>query len=991
MNKKISFLLNLLALGLLISFSSSTWEKPDPFKIDGAEAWADSILKTLNEEQILGQLFMVAAYSNKNEVHTREIERLIKEQAIGGLIFFQGGPVRQANLTNRYQAMSKIPLFIAMDAEWGLGMRLDSTMDFPKQMTLGAIQDNTEIYKMGVEIGRQCNRLGVHINFAPVVDINSNANNPVIGVRSFGENKDNVSMKAIAYMRGMQSQYVLANAKHFPGHGDTDTDSHVSLPVVNHSRDVLDQVDLYPFRQLIDSGVASIIVGHINVPSLDSGSNKVSTLSRLIVTDLLKNKMGFKGLVFTDALNMKGVSSLFKPGEVDVRALLAGNDILLFAENVPLAIRKIEKAIKDNDISREEVYSRVKKILMAKYWSGLSTIKPIDVTNLYNDLNKSASKAIVANLYKQAITVVKNQNNLIPFNIIDTARFASVSIAFNGTENVFQQTLSSYAAFDHYSIGKTASDTLSADLLAGFKNYDAVIIGLHQINPYSTKSYGISEVSKKNIKQIQEANPNVILVVFGAPYSLKYFSASDNLICAYEDNIYTQRIIPQVLFGAIDANGNLPVTVNEFFKLNTGIAIEGNSWRLRYDFPENLRIDSKTLSKIDTIVQRAIKEGAMPGCQVLIAKKGAIIYEKSFGCLTYDSSASPVTLETIYDIASISKVAGTLQAIMFLEERGMINVNKKISYYLPDMEGTNKENLIIRDILLHQAGLQPFLPHWRKTMDSSSFSPKFYRTVKTDSFPNIVIPGVYSLFSMEDSLWKWSMESSLLSPPKKGRRILPYHYVYSDIGFYIMKRLAESLLNQPLEDFMKQNFYDPMCLKNLMYNPLELNIPVSRIAPTEQDKYFRKSLVIGTVHDPGAALLGGVGGHAGIFSNAHDLGILMQMNLQKGYYGGYRYLLPETLFMFTQQQTPTNRRGLGWDKPETTHSGGPCSYLVSSTTFGHTGFTGTCAWVDPDQEIVYIFLSNRVYPDANNTRLIREGIRTQIQTIIYKSILSFKE
>jgi len=990
MNKKIAFIFHCVALGLLISFSSSISDKPEPFKIDGAEAWADSVLATLSEEQAIGQLFMVAAYSNKNEAHTREIERLIKDQAIGGLIFFQGGPVRQANLTNQYQAISKVPLFIAMDAEWGLGMRLDSTMEFPKQMTLGAIKDNTEIYKMGVEIGKQCKRLGVHINFAPVVDINSNANNPVIGVRSFGEDKNNVSQKAIAYMKGMQSQHVMANAKHFPGHGDTDTDSHLSLPIVNHSKEHLNDIDLYPFRQLIDSGVGSIIIGHINIPALDSGKTKVATLSKTIVTDLLKNEMGFRGLIFTDALNMKGVANLYKPGEVDVRALLAGNDILLFAENVPLAIKKIEKALHENEITKEDLYSRIKKILMAKYWAGLNIIKPVETANLYNDLNASPSKAIVNSLYKQALTVVKNNNGLIPFKIIDTASFASISLGHTNSENIFQQTLTSYAAFDHYSIGKTITDSLSSEMIANLKKYDAVIIGLHQVNSYSTKTYGISESNKKFIQQLQDMHPNVVLVVFGIPYSLKYFNASRNLVCAYEDNAYTQQLVPQLLFGAIEATGTLPVTVNESFALKTGIPITTNLWRFRYDYAENLRMDSKTLAKIDTIVQRAIKEGAMPGCQVLIAKKGAVIYDKSFGYLTYDTTTA-VNAQTIYDIASISKVAGTLQAIMFLEERGMINVNKKVSYYLRDMIGTNKEDLTIEDVLLHQAGLQPFLAHWRKTMDSSAFSSKFYRTVKSDSFPNMVIPGLYSVAGTEDSLWKWSMESALLTPPKKGRKVLPYHYVYSDIGFYIMKRLAETLLNQPLEEFMKQNFYDPMCLRNLMYNPLDQNIPLSRIAPTEQDKYFRKALVTGTVHDPGAALLGGVGGHAGIFSNARDLATLMQMNLQKGYYGGYRYLLPETLTMFTKQQTSTNRRGLGWDKPETTHSGGPCSYLVSASTFGHTGFTGTCAWADPDQEIVYVFLSNRVYPDANNTRLIREGIRTQIQTVIYKSILNYKE
>jgi beta-N-acetylhexosaminidase len=989
MNKKDLTIVGLLLFTLIFIVSAAVWEKPEPFKVLGAEAWADSVMSTMTEEQALGQLFMVATYSNKPESHAQEIEELIKNNGIGGVIFFQGGPVRQAQLTNRYQELTRVPLFVAMDAEWGLGMRLDSTMNFPKQMTLGAIQDNTSIYKMGVEIGKQCNRLGVHINFAPVVDINSNANNPVIGVRSFGEDKFNVSAKAIAYMKGMQSVHVMANAKHFPGHGDTDTDSHLALPIINKNEKDLRETELYPFKQMIDSGVASIMVAHIHVPAFDNATNKPATLSKPIVTDLLKNELGFRGLLFTDALNMKGVSSQFKPGEVDVRALLAGNDVLLYAENVPLAIKKITKAINDKDISREEVQARIKKILMAKYWAGLNRFKKVETEHLYQDLNNASAKALLNNLYQQSITVVKNNNNAIPIKYPDTTSLASVSISYSGAENIFQNTLSAYAPFDHYSVDKSISDTAIYQLIEKLKQYETVVVSVHQVNSYNTKTYSISASTKIFIEKLQKEHPRVLIAIFGIPYSLKYFSTATNLICANEDNTYTQQLVPQLLFGVIQANAKLPVTATADFKLNTGIKISGNSLRLRYDYPENLRMDSKTLARIDSIATLAIKEGAMPGCQILVAKSGAIVYNKSFGYYTYDKK-TPVTSTTLYDIASISKVAGTLQAIMFLEERGLIKLNYKISVYLPDLIGTNKGDLIISDILTHQAGLQPYLPHWRRTMDSSGFSPKYYRTVQSDSFPNMVTQGLYSIASMEDSLWKWTKESPLMPQPRIRKKLLPYNYVYSDLGFYIMKRLAETLLDQPMEEFLKQNFYDPMCLQNFYYNPLQQNVSIDRITPTEQDKYFRKTLVRGTVHDPGAALLGGVGGHAGIFANATDLATLMQMDLQLGYYGDYRFLLPETVKMFSRAQSHRNRRGLGWDKPQAS-SGGPCSYLVSSATYGHTGFTGTAAWIDPEQGLVYIFLSNRVYPDANNNRLIRDGIRTQIQTVIYKSILNFRE
>ena len=989
MNKKDLTILCSLSIALIFIMSAAVWEKPEPFKIPGAEAWADSVFSTMSEEQALGQLFMVAAYSNKPQSHTEEIEQLIKNNGIGGVIFFQGGPVRQAQLTNRYQELTRVPLFVAMDAEWGLGMRLDSTMNFPKQMTLGSIQNNASIYKMGVEIGIQCKRLGVHINFAPVVDINSNANNPVIGVRSFGEDKFNVSSKAVAYMKGMQSVRIMANAKHFPGHGETDIDSHLALPSINKSIKDLNETELYPFKQLIDSGVTSVMVAHIHIPSLDNATNKPATLSKPIVTDLLKNELGFKGLLFTDALNMKGVSSQFKPGEVDLRALLAGNDVLLYSENVPLAIKKISKAINDKDISKEDVQGRIKKILMAKYWAGLNQFKKVDIENLYQDLNNPSAKALLNNLYQQSMIVVKNTNNAIPIKYPDTTSFASVCISFSGTDNLFQNTLSSYAAFDHYSIDKSTSDTSIYQLIEKLKKYETVVVGIHQINSYNTKTYGISTSTKTFVERLTKQHPRVLVTVFGIPYSLKYFSSAANLICANEDNVYTQKLVPQLLFGTIHSTGKLPVTATSDFKLNTGINITSNTQRLRYDYPENVRMDSKTLVRIDSIVLLAIKEGAMPGCQILVAKSGAIIYNKSFGYYTYDKK-NPVTQTTLYDIASISKVAGTLQAIMFLQERDLIKTNYKISIYLPDLIGTNKEDLLISDILTHQAGLQPYLPHWRKTIDSAGFSTQYYRTIKSDSFPNMVSQDLYSIAGMEDSLWKWTKESALMPHLKQRKKILPYNYVYSDLGFYIMKRLAEKLLDQPMEDFLKQNFYDPMCLQNFYYNPLQQNVSIDRITPTEQDKYFRKNLVRGTVHDPGAALLGGVGGHAGIFSNATDLATVMQMNLQLGYYGDYRFLLPETIKTFSRTQSSKNRRGLGWDKPQAS-SGGPCSYLVSSATFGHTGFTGTAAWIDPEQDLVYIFLSNRIYPDANNNRLLKDGIRTQIQTVIYKSILNFRE
>ncbi|WMJ75570.1 glycoside hydrolase family 3 N-terminal domain-containing protein [Cytophagaceae bacterium ABcell3] len=974
-------LLNFAIVPLLLMLVA--WEKPhvNQKSKPRIDQWVDSVMSSMTAEQRIGQLFMVAAYSNKDKKHTAEIEELITKHNLGGLIFFQGGPYRQAVLTNRYQSLAKVPLLIAMDAEWGLSMRLDSTISFPKQMTLGAIEDNKLVYTMGSEVARQCNRLGVHVNFAPVVDINSNPRNPIIGMRSFGEDKKNVALKGIAYMKGMQNNRVMANAKHFPGHGDTGTDSHLTLPVIMHSKERLSEIELFPFRELIKDSIMSIMVAHIHVPAYDNAKNKATTLSKYVVTDLLKNEMKFKGLVFTDALNMKGVSNFYKPGEVDVLALLAGNDVLLYAEDVPLAIKKIATAIKNKEITQEEIDERVRKILRAKYWAGLDHTPQIDLKNLYADLNDTQAKAVQQELFEKAITLVKNDHKLLPIKIVDTASFASVSIGID-KDNAFQKSLDKYAPFKHYSVpNKYAEEAFYDNILKELLSHEVVVVGLHNTNPWNNKDYGITENSRKFIEKLHKAHPNVVLSVFANPYSLKHFDQYPHVICGFEDNETTNRIVPQIIFGALSPSGKLPVTVSESLPIGTGL-ITQNLDRLRYGQPESVGLNGSSLAKVDSIFNKAIEDGATPGGQVLIAKDGMVVYNKSFGHMTYDRE-QPVTESTIYDIASITKVAGTMQAVMFLHEKGLLDLNQKASYYLPELKNTNKADLIVKDILGHQAGLVPFIPYWKKTMDTNGFSPTCYARQKDEEHPYEVVPGVYSIGSIEDSLWKWTVESDMLKKKKKEK----YRYVYSDLGFYIMKRISEKLLNQPINEFLQQNFYDPMGMSTMGYNPL-CKFEQGCIAPTEDDKLFRRTVIRGTVHDQGAAMLGGVAGHAGLFSNANDLAILLQMHLQKGRYGGYQYFKPETIERFTKKQFDKNRRGLGWDKPEP-DGGGPTSDLASPMTYGHTGFTGTAAWVDPEYNLIYIFLSNRVCPDANNTKLIKNNVRTVIQDQIYNSILEY--
>jgi len=946
--------------------------------------WVDSLINEMTLEQQIGQLFMVAAYSNGNYTHFNAIDKLITDYHLGGLIFFQGGPVRQANLTNRYQSKAKIPLLIGIDAEWGLSMRLDSTIVYPKQMTLGAITDNRYIYNMGAEIARQCQLMGIHVNFAPVVDVNVNPDNPVIGYRSFGENKYKVANKAKAYSQGMQDNLVMASAKHFPGHGDTDSDSHYTLPVIKHDLARLDSIELYPFKELIADSVMSMMVAHLQVPALDNTKDRATTLSPKVVNGLLKDSLGFNGLVFTDALNMKGVANFYGPGEVDYHAFMAGNDVLLFAENVPLAMEKIKAGVENGKIAKNELEKRVRKILMAKYWAGLYNYQPINTDNLVMRLNNPEAHLVKQKLFEQSITIVKNEDNLLPFKHLDDKTFASVSIG-DKSNTAFQKILGKYAPFKHFFINKKSSDPkVYSNLRNTLANYDYVVVGIHDVSKFPRNNY---QINRNDVLFLNSLNKltNVIVVVFGNPYTLEYFQEIQHLVCAYEDETVAQTVAPQVLFGALSATGRLPVSAGKSMPEGSGVDTPFLG-RLGYSLPEAVEMDSRVLARIDRIAESAIADLSTPGCQVLVAKDGKIVHEKSYGYFTYDKNV-PVTDETVYDLASITKVAATLQASMFLEENGKFDVNDKASKYLHELKKSNKKDLVIADILTHQAGLVPYIPHWVNTVDEFGFKTEFYNLEHNIKYPNQICQGLYSIPSLPDSLWKWTVDSELRDKPRNKK---DYNYKYSDLSFYIMRELSERLLNQNISNFLDENFYRPLGLPYLGYLPTK-RVSINQIPPTENDIHFRQRLVRGSVHDPGAAMSGGVAGHAGLFSNAHNLAVLMQMNLQGGYYGGRNYLRPGTLQKFTKKHFEDNRRGLGWDKPSIYESYNVTSRFSSIDTFGHTGFTGTAVWVDPEFDLVYVFLSNRVHPDATNTKLITTNVRTRIHDAIYESMWNYQK
>ena len=964
---------NIYLLYFLFFISINTKAEIPPFLQNPNNSWVDSIIKNMTLDEKIGQLFMVAAYSNKDETSYQNVDKYIKEYKVGGLIFFQGTPQKQAELTNRYQAESKVPLWIGFDGEWGLGMRLDNTISYPRSLTLGAIDNPQLIYDMGKEFARQMKRIGIHINFAPDIDVNINPNNPVINDRSFGDNKFNVVRKSYFYMKGMQDNFLMACGKHFPGHGDTETDSHKDMPVLNQTKERLEAIELYPFSQLIRYGVSSMMVAHMNVLALDGAPNFPSTLSPKIVQNKLIDEMKFQGLIFTDALNMKGIQKYYPSGVAEVMAIQAGCDVLLFPDDVDKAIAGVRCAVlQDSIISEEVINQKVRKILLAKYWVGLNKYQPIKTEGIDADINSEQAKFLKYKLVENAITVVKDSDLIVPILNLQK-RIAHVGIG-SSKATVFSSTLDKYTQIDHFFIPKDESVATFNATLAKLKSYHLVIVDVQDMSRFAAKNFGITENSKTFLYQLNKQN-KTILTVFGTPYSLKYFQDFKNVIVGYNEEEEAESITAQIIFGARGADGFLPVTVGKFH-YGDGVCTNSNM-RLKYGRPIEVNMNSKTLSKIDAIVQKSIDDRIFPGCQILVAKDGNVIYEKAFGYHTYITDL-PTKTTDLFDIASVTKVTATLPMIMKMQEQGKIDVNKKLGDYFTYPENSNKKDIVIKEMLCHQAGLPAWIPFYKNSLDSLGNPDTLWYSKKQDSVFSVkILDSLFLKKSFQDSVWNMIYNCGL-SPVKD--------YKYSDLGYYLLKQIIEKAYNDSLQNVTRKYLYAPLGMNYTLYNPKWNGWNVNNIMPTEIEKNFRKSLLIGTVHDQGAALLGGVAGHAGVFSTANDLAKYFQLLLNDGTYGGYRYYQASTITNFTSKQFAGNRRAIGFDKPTPIGQDGPTCDAASSQSFGHTGFTGTMAWADPKNGLVYIFLSNRVYPSADVNTLSKQNIRQKIQQVIYDAI-----
>lgn len=967
---------SIAALLLLFSSVAVLAQQFNPLLVqndrENQRVWVDSIYSNMSLQEKVGQLFMVDIYSSDPKEKKDKVKDLIQNQYIGGIIFSKGGPKQQVQLNNEFQALSRTPLIMAMDAEWGLAMRLDSTFAYPWNMTLGAISDNKIIQKIGKRIGEHTKRIGMHINFAPVVDININPANPIIGNRSFGEDKYNVTEKSVAFMKGMQEAGIISNAKHFPGHGDTDADSHLSLPTINFTRERIDSIELFPYRRLIKEGLGSVMVAHLNIPALDARPNFPSSLSNKVVTDLLQGELGFNGLIFTDALSMKGVANYNEPGAIDLAAFIAGNDVLLISEDIPKAHGAIIKAYNEGIITEERLMRSVKKILFAKYKVGLHNYLPVDATNIVADLNDVVDDVLYEEAIQSALTVLKNDDEILPIKDLKNTKIGYVNFGDDSGEYFLNQ-LNKYSKVDW-----VKADNLNT-YIQKLKEYDVVIIGFHKQNDNPWKSFKFSKKELVWIYEIARKN-KVILDVFARPYSLLDVKTTANfeaIVMSYQNSRVSQELSAQLIFGARASAGKLPVSLGEGFPVGSGLQTS-QIGRLQYGTPESVGVNSKTLTKIDSLVQVGFDEDMMPGAQILVARKGKVIYQKNFGYHTQDKKIA-VKDDDIYDVASLTKILSTMPLVMDLYDRKLVTMETTLSQLLPEYEDSNKADINMKDMLMHYAKLTSWIPFYKETMDSVTKlpSPRYYSKKSKGEYTIKISDNLFLRKDFKDSIFEQVRTSEL-------RERLSYKY--SDLPYYILKKYLEAYYGMGLENLVQDNVYQSLGAVHTTYLPLE-KFPRSQIAPTEDDTYFRMQKVHGYVHDQGAAMLGGVGGHAGLFSNSNDVAKIMQMYLWDGSYGGKRYFGPETMQAFNSCYYCEDdvRRGVGFDKPQLDDDGPTCG-CVSMTSFGHSGFTGTFTWADPSEEIVYVFLSNRTYPSADNKKIIQSNLRSNIQEVIYEAI-----
>lgn len=952
--------------------------------------WVDSVMNKLSFKEKVGQLFIYTIAPVDTKRNLELLREAVDTYKVGGLLFSGGKMQTQVDLTNRAQKQAKVPVMITFDGEWGLAMRLRGTPVFPRNMVLGCIRDNQLIYEYGREVARQCRQIGVQVNFAPVADVNINPKNPVINTRSFGEDPVQVADKVIAYAYGLEGGGVLSVCKHFPGHGDTDVDSHKALPVLPFTRERLDSVELYPFKKAIRAGLGGMMVGHLQVPAIEPIGGLPSSLSRNVVYDLLTDELAFKGLIFTDALAMKGVSG---NGNVSLQALKAGNDMVLAPRNLKDEIPAVLEAVEKGELSKEDIENKCRKVLTYKYVLGLKKKPFVQLSGLEQRVNSPQARDLIRRLNQAAITVLNNKNHILPLHADKAQRIALLEVGKPGETETLAKQMSRYASLSRFRLRPNQTEEENRRLRDSLATYKRIVIAVSEqrLAPYHPF-----------FAKFAPESPAIYLFFTPGKMMLQIHRAVSDasaVVLGHSHNSDVQRQTADILFAKATADGRLSASLGGLFPTGAGVTITPES--PSHFIPEEYGLSSALLKKIDTIALDGIQQGAYPGCQVVVLKNGHIMFDKAFG--TYAGKGSPRVESTdIYDLASLSKTTGTLLAVMKLYDKGRFNLTDKISDYLPFLQRTDKKDITIREILYHQSGLPPWLPFYQEAIDKDSYDGRLFSARKDAQHPvrigtatwanpkfkfkseyiSPVKTGDYTV-QICDSLWlnrsfRKVIEEKIVETPLKQKR-----YVYSDIGFILLGMLVEQLAGMPMEAYLQREFYGPMGLERTGYLPLR-RFAKSEIVPSNKDRFLRKETLQGFVHDEASAFFGGLAGNAGLFSTAREVAHIYQMLLNGGEIDGKRYLSKETCQLFTTEVSKISRRGLGFDKPDMQDSKkGNCASVAPAGVYGHTGFTGTCAWVDPENELVYVFLSNRIYPDVTNRKLNQLHIRERIQEAIY--------
>ncbi len=948
-----------LFASLLLLFGTGV-QKPDPNV---------SVLDRMTLEEKIAQLLILRVNSTDNEQYNKEFVKLVARVQPGGVCFFKGNPTAEASLTRRLQAVSNVPLFVSIDGEWGPAMRLDSCVAFPRQMTLGALSEENDslIYQMGLEVAEQCKAVGINLNFAPCIDINNNSRNPVINSRSFGENRDKVCRKAALYMHGMQDGGIVTSLKHFPGHGDTESDSHLALPTIRKSRIDLDEMELYPYRQLIKENPDMVMVGHLNIPALDTTKKSVSSLSYTIVSQLLKKELGYNGLIITDGMEMKGVRNQNRfEGDVEIRALLAGADILLLPGETDSVISAIKRAVEEGVISEDLINERCLRVLQFKESHGITNYTSTNSKEIIKWLNRSEAVWVNRQIEEKALTLLKNDDDMLPLNAKTAGNIAFLCVDRKAYQSEYKRIVGEYN-LPYFYMDKKISTKEQANIITKLAPYKQIIVAFGGSNQLGGSGYGIDMSSVKLLNRLAKEK-QVILIHLGNPYALNYFDSLTNyraVIDAYQFTPSTVAAAMKACFGQIVCEGTLPVSINEY-PAGSGILMSKSVENFSV-LPENIT------QQLDKMLQDGIQNHIYPGCEVIALHHGQPIYHKAFGYLDYNRQEK-VTPQTMYDIASLTKVAATTLAVMKLYDNGEIHLTDRIGKYVPYLAGTDKANLTLEELLTHTSGMPAFIPFYKSIQGNE----KYLRASKSENFSIQVADNLYLRNDYPDTI-RYKVAHCKLKEKK---------YEYSDLNFLLLKDMVENVTMMPIEQFLAETFYQPMGLSHTSFKPLQHGFHKKEIAPTEKDGTFRKQLVHGYVHDQTSALMNGNAGNAGLFSTAEEIGAIFLMLQNGGMYDGERYLSESTVAEFTKMHHlhGCQVRGFGFHTPKATGTSSIVPAAASTHIFGHQGFTGTVVWCDPKEELIFVFLSNRVCPDAEPNNLAKSGIRLKAHELIYKGI-----